>query len=284
MSELMSDQILARLRQDADLGARPKERNATLDRLVLACNDIAGGRARSIIKEGFPDAEAFFRRSPVYIKPPRIEEYVLARRALDVRARRTPSLWTGPMSTTIRKDTGLLDYVRTREQEQAAVTPNKVVQSIDHMLDKVDDLALRTELRIVLARAQRDQHDLRRLKDGMRRLRPTIDVDGLIRGPTNGPFPAAASQAPTLPAPDQASDRMLLTAMAFIQKITDSKFLAKFGLEYSPDVGNIVERKTRAEFISSQELTSIRAIVSPGASGGARDGFESGSGARADPA
>lgn len=263
MSELLSAQIMTRLRDEASKQARPKERNGTLDRLVEACNHIASGEARAVIKEGLPDFEAYYRRTPTLIKPPRVEEYVLARRMLDVKARHMPSSWTGPIAATIRKDPGLLEYVRVREQEQAAVAPGKVVPSVDQTLDRIDDMALRSELRFVLARARQAEHDLIRLKLGMRKLRPTIDVESLITGRGTGEMPNAcsASEIPALPVPHRRSDTDLMHGIATVFKLMNSEFLAKFGLEFNAEFGNVVERRTRFELITAEELAALRAIT-----------------------
>src|SRR6185437_667458 len=263
MSELLSTLIMTRLREAADKLVRPKERNGTLDRLTEACNDIANGKARAIIKEGLPDAEVSYRRSPVLIKPPRVEEYVSARRALDVKARRMPSNWTGPTATTIGKDTTLLEYVRVREQEQAALAPGKVSQSVDQTLDSVEDMALRTELRFVLAHARQAEQDLRRLKEGMRRMRPTIDIDSLIAGRGAVEMPkslevAAVSGVRALP--HEGSEEDFKQALIVVLKLTDPKFLSKFGLEFNAEFGNVVERKTRFELITTNELVALRTI------------------------
>ena len=142
MNQTLSGKLMEKLRRDADTLARPVERHRTLDRLLEACNDIASGKARGIVKQGLPEAEVNFRRSYTRIKPPRIEEYVLARRSMDVKAGSAPSAWTGPMAATIRKDGALLEYVRVRESEQAGVAPEKVTPTIDQTLDRIEDIAL----------------------------------------------------------------------------------------------------------------------------------------------
>ena len=261
MSESLSNQIMARLREEASKQSRPKERILTLDRLVEACDDIANGKARQIIRQGLPDAEIYYHRTPTLIKPPRIEEYIRARRALDVHARRTPSSWTGPLATTIRKDPkGLLEYVRVREQEQQAAAPNKVSRSIEQKLDQIEDMALVAELRFVLARARQAQHDLLRLKEGMRKLRPTIDVESLISGRGAGAIPYEPAGTPAL-AQRGKSEGDLSRALTAVLKLMNPKFLSKCGLEFNSAFGNIVERKTRFELITADELSALRAIT-----------------------
>lgn len=254
MSELLSSQIIAKLRSAADTQARPKERHGTLNRLEEACGDIASGRARVIIKSGLPDAEMHYRRSPTLIKPPRIEEYVLARRAMDVKAKRIPSIWTGPTAATIRKDVSLLEYVRVREQEQAAVRPGKIANSAERLLEQVEDLGARTELRFLLARARRCEQDIQRLKEGLRSMRPSLDIDALMAGRIEG------LQAPSIQAFAREDVNVSLAVNAIL-RLTDTTFLSKCGLELDAEFGNVVERRTRVELISSDELSALRALT-----------------------
>lgn len=254
MSETTSEQIMARLRADADERARPKERHGTLDRLKEACDEIASGRALKVVQDGFPEAAFNFRMSPVLVKPPRIEEFVLARRGIDARARRK-SEWVGPMSTTIRKDTSLLEYVRMREQEQLAVSPMKVTKAVERCLDDIEDLGLRAEIRFRLARAAQVEQDLRRLKEGMRRMRPTIDVDALVEGRKQeiaNDLPAAQSVAEAKPSQSVAQ---LVSA---VSRLTDPRSLSKCGLVYNVEFGNVTERSSRFELLTADEVRALR--------------------------
>ena len=260
MSELLSSGLLRKLREDADKLSRPAERHATIDRLVEACDAIASGDAREVIRKGNPDAEAGFRRRPTLIRPPRVEEYVVARRMQDVAARRRSS-WTGPMATTIRKDRALLDYVRAREEEQEAVRPGKVAPSADNLLDAVEDMNLRTQLRFVLAKARIAEQDLLRLKQGMRKLRPTLDFDKLLTGQTEGQLPEKIASESTSPGALTSADAATLArATAAIMKLTSSAHLSRCGLEFNRDFGNVVERKTRFELLGADELAALREL------------------------
>ncbi len=262
MSDALSSRILERLRSEADASVRPKQRNATLDRLVEACNDITSGKALAIIKRGLPDVEVNFRRQPVKLIPIRIQEYVEARLAIDVTARIARSEWTGPRDLTIRKDPGLYEYVQIRAQEQLAANPGKLVEKVDRTLDQVEDLALRSKLRFVLAHARQESNDLRRLKAAMRKMRPTIDVDAIIKGiipVDSSPSASNSGAVPALPSP--ADDQNSVHAVTAVLKLQNSKFLSKCGLEYSPEFGNVFESKTRFELITNEELVALRKLT-----------------------
>lgn len=262
MSDSLSSEILERLRNEADASVRPKQRNATLDRLVEACNDITSGKALAIIKKGLPEAEVNFRRHPIKLIPIRIQEYVEARLAIDASAKVTKSTWTGPRDLTIRKDPSLYEYVQVRAQEQLAANPGKLVEKIDKTLDQVEDLALRSELRFILSRARQDSHDLRRLKAGMRKMRPTIDVDAIIKGINTVDTSPSASVNGAFPAlPSQVDEQNSAHAVTAIMKFQNSKILSKCGLEYSLEFDNVVEFKTRFELITNEELVALRKLV-----------------------
>lgn len=262
MNETVSEQIMTRLRADADGRARPKERHGTLDRLKEACDEIASGRALKVIQDGLPEAAFNFRRSPILIKPPRIEEYVLARRGIDARARRK-SDWVGPMSTTLRKDTSLLEYVRMREQEQLAVSSTKVTKAVDRCLNEIEDLGLRAEVRFRLARATQVEQDLRRLKEGMRRMRPTIDIDALVEGHRQ----EIANYRPTDQSAVEVKPSLAIEHLvAAVSRLTDPRSLSKCGLEYSIEFGNVTERRSKFELLSADEVRALRSAAGLGPS------------------
>jgi hypothetical protein len=163
------------------------------------------------------------------------------------------------MATTIRKDAGLLEYVRAREQEQGASAPAKVTPSVDQILDRVEDMALRAQLRFIMAKARQAEHDLRRLKEGMRKLRPTIDIDSLIAGnPIEGSL--STPQPLALSGPAERNDTAL-RALTAVMKLSATSVLSKCGLEYNEEFGNVVERKTRFELFTSEELAALRSIT-----------------------
>lgn len=261
MSDQVSDRLLQALRDDAGTRSRPGERNATIDRLVEACDAIVSGKARSLIKAGLPKAEMHYMRTVVAIKPPRVHEYVRARYQLDIQARRIPSSWTGPTATTLRKDSKLLEYVRVREQEQVALAPGNTPRSAAQAIDQIGDLGLRTEIRLLFARAMQAEQDLLRLKEGMRRMRPTVDLDSLMSGAVPSFDPAISLIS--LPAEGSKVLRKedISNALAALAKLTTSSVLTRCGLELNDEHGNLIERTTRFELLSRDELNGLRLLV-----------------------
>ena len=107
----------------------------------------------------------------------------------------------------------------------------------------------------MLARARQAEHDLLRLRDGIRRLQPRVDVDALIAGDeSNGPITALEDGG-------SRNASTIKHAASAISKLTDANLLAKLGLEIVSGLGNIVERKTRRELLSSDEIKALRALA-----------------------
>lgn len=261
MSEPISSGLMDTLRRDAESSSRPKQRSATLDRLIKACDDIASGQALAIVKQGAPELAVYFRRQPVKLLPVRIQDYVEARYAIDVHAKKS-SEWTGPRDLTIRKDAGLYDYVRARARECEATAPGKLTKSADRLLDQVEDLPLQAELRFALAHGKQATHDLMRLKDVFRKLRPTIDVEAVIRGVT------ATGEAACLEAPEPAvshtsgvSAEVMDQAVRAVMKLQDPLSLSRCGLKFNIENGNVVELRTKAELLTSEELLALRVLA-----------------------
>lgn len=260
-----AEQILSQLRDDAQVCGRPSERLATLQRLEESCDAIASGQAESVIRAGLPEALHNFRRKPVLIRPPRIEEFVLAKRTLDLKAKRLPSPWSGPMATSLRKDVALLEYVRARAAEQLAAGGSQAAPSVEKLLDGVTDVAIRSELRFVLAQGRQARQDLLRLKEAMRKLRPTLpSVDASSVG-SDCPGMDISSVLP--PAADIARDATQANALIAFKKLINPSHLARCGLEYVPSSGCVVERKTRIEFLSRDEVNALNVLCNPGSQG-----------------
>src|SRR5690349_18411402 len=118
MSETISSKVMKGLRQAAEQSARGKERLSTLDRLKEACDAIAGGDAAAIVGRYLPEAKHHYLHHCTLIRPDRVEEYVKAKRIQDAQTKRLPSPWTGPTAVTLRKNKGLLEYVKVRATEQ----------------------------------------------------------------------------------------------------------------------------------------------------------------------
>lgn len=254
VTELLSEMVLARLRDEAAKCGRPKERLATLDRLTEACDAIASGAARKLVQRYRPDAAFHFARATTPIIPPRVDDYVRAKQAEDG-ARRQATSWTGPTATTLRKDKGLLEYVRARAAEQGAAVAPRTPDSLEALLAGVTDLALRAELRIRLARGHRAEQDALRLKQAMRLLRAPMDIEP----------PGAGTRALPRPTDEEVSAvpraDVVATAILILGKLTTKQHLARCGLEYLPDVGNLVERRTRYELLTREDLRALASLA-----------------------
>jgi len=82
MTKRASDDILDRLRTQAAGTGKPDVRNATIDRLVEACNAIESGAAADLCKRVFGN-DGGLRFNPT-INPSTIDRYVLARKNSEV--------------------------------------------------------------------------------------------------------------------------------------------------------------------------------------------------------
>lgn len=253
MSEMLSKQLMTSLREHAASCGRPNERNGTLDRLEEACDAIASGKAAGLIDRVLPDLAFRYRRPLVIIRPARIEEYVQARRLADGTAKRLPSRWTGPTAITIRKDARLLEYVKTRAAEQEGGVAAKVPDSAESMLSSVPDLSLRAELRLRLAKGHQAQQDLLRLREAMRLLRVPSELYGASETPALGSDIA-------VPADTFLAEAVSIAAQV-LGKLTTTQHLVRCGLEYVAEVGNVVERRTRYELLTADDIQALRRIA-----------------------
>lgn len=249
-----SELIIFRLREEADRMERPEIRHATLDRLVEACDAIASGEARKVIKQGYPKAEVNFQRPPVAIKPPRVEEYVVARRAIDQRKGVSPSSWTGPVAASLRKEMdGMLAYVRAREEEQGTTRIPKTATPVEEALESLSDHVLKTRLRRELAEGRQAVHQLAVLKRAISTLRPTFDIDDFVRGDL---AESAAPSVQALPAPPRLMNNREQEALSvLLARLTNDVELSEFGLTF--DGRRVKHRDTRGTLVSPEMLSAL---------------------------
>lgn len=265
MSESLSSQILARLRREAEKLGRPEQRLATLERLVEACNSIADGSARAIVRRGNLSAEVNFRRASTPIIPPRIQDYVLARRTIDQRKGIGGSVWTGPVASSLRKEgDGMLAYVRAREQERVATaSPLKAATKLEwwHLVDGVTDDAVKARLMRELSEGSEAKRAVATLKAAVRLCSPSFDVDAYLRGDESCATPVST---PALPSPKDGAALSPGSKTAIAQltsRLTDNTALAAFDLEW--DGKRVRQRTSKETFASLDEIAALQAAIKP---------------------
>lgn len=259
-----SDKIMERLRIEAQERGRPAQRLATLDRLEEACNDIASGKASEFIRSaGQADPslkEAYdnhYKRGVVAIKPPRIEEYVKARRIFDQR-KGVKSAWTGPTSVTLRSEPdGMLAYVRKRETEQENLArKGKRSPALDDDIDQIADMSTRQRVRFALDDGREAKRQLNLLKQGLVKI-PGIDVHAILEQHFD---PAARSTSTTsalLSSGLTAADTQILRNL--VARLTDVTTLASHELEY--DGQRIKNKATNQALIEKPELAVLKRLA-----------------------
>lgn len=263
MSELMSERILSRLKSEAGETGRPEQRLATLERLVCACDAVADGSALLAVQRGNPEAEMHFRRRWVSIVPPRIEEYVIARRVLD-QADGRRSQWTGPVASSLRKEgEGMLAYVRARELERHGKWEGRVADRTHHwwqVLDGVSDEKVRVQLMRALVEGGEAKKQVSALKRAVLLCSPTFDIDAYLRGQeqhvVGHPELAAAGVATLVEQPIDMAAQNSLTGL--LERLRNNKLLASFELEY--DGARVRQRVTKEALVSATELTAVEML------------------------
>lgn len=257
--EVLSTKILERLRREAAETGRPDQRNATLDRLVEACDAIADGTAGSVVAKGNAAAKGSFRGESVPINPPRIENYVIARHAIDVQNGEERSPWTGPVASSLRKEmNGMLAYVRARELERRSRSSGAEKPASEgwwRLVDGIADEAVRLKLIRELSEGAEARKSVTALKAAVRLCSASFDIDAYLRGETQ---PASQS----LPSPSgqlslDAAQRRSLRQLA--KRLTDKGELAGFDLEF--DGKRVRQRSTKSPLIRAEEVEVLRLIA-----------------------
>lgn len=269
MSEDLSTVILARLRSEAQALGRPEIRLASLDRLEEACNAIANGTAKALIKRWNPKAYPNWTLARVPIIPPRIEEYVLAEQAKERSSGVDRPRWTGPVASSLRKESGgMLAYVRARndEHEPADIKSGRARRAHHdwwQLLDGIDDDLQRSELLRELTRGREAMAQNVMLRKATRLLSESFDLEAYLRGE-----PAITEQHQKALAPPAGAIREDLpilspedaTAIAgLVGRLSDPQSLGGFELE--TDGRRVFQRKTRAKLVEAPEMAVLRRLA-----------------------
>lgn len=261
--EITADEVLTRLRAEARNLGRPEKRLATLDRLQKACDDLASGKAADYVRDAAESDpimarvfKAHFKWGAVAIKPPRIEEYVKARRLLDQQNGEMSS-WTGPMAATIRGEPdGLLAYVRRREIECECGNVRHGKSVIDGFVDSIPDLDVRQAIRIELEVGQEAIRQLRMIKQGLQQI-PQIDVYAIL-GEKKGPAALpSGTGAESTSVPCKNRDVELIREL--LARLADNNFLAGFDLQ--ADGKRVKNKATKEALISNTEMAALKRVV-----------------------
>ncbi len=232
-----SEQILERLRDDAQKRERSSARLGSIERLAMACNAIESGEAAQIVP-------ALRGNGP--INPSNIEKYVKAKFRTGARD------WTGPTRVFIAQDLDLKAYVAAREDER--VKPlNTRKRPSQRQKDIEDALAqLPIEIRQILRHDLEEGYQTRRRLDVLSKgLRSEfgVDVDALLRGGagnSRGQDTLSAPQ-PSAPLASPLTDHDTGVLKAMVGRLQNSEEMKRAGLEFDG-------RRLR---ISSGPLTTI---------------------------
>lgn len=164
---LNSESILTRLKNEAEKFSLPERRLATLERLVEACNILENG-FKNVSKN---QSKLTSQRIIYKINPSNIEKVVRDRG------------WSGPTRSFIASsESGLLDYVKSREDERVLKHGDiaKKNSSDLEFLGRIDDVELRQMVRREIERRKYAEQELKLIKEGLRKW-PQVDVRSLMK-------------------------------------------------------------------------------------------------------
>jgi hypothetical protein len=234
-----SEMILQRLRDCAREMARSEVRNATIDRLVDACNAIESTQAATLVKKLYGKNNDLSINPK--INPSNVEKYVKARG-------KTDRAWTGPTRVTIAKDPDLLAYVEAREDERIKPNlprrPSSKRRQIEDAISKLPSTELRMDLRHELENGRQAKRTLDILTQGLRKI-PGIDVDKLL---SSSDAQKIGTKQEIDPGPSNEKPAALTleernTLRRLLDRLTDRNEMSRSGLELENNRLRVVANK-----------------------------------------
>jgi hypothetical protein len=220
MTEIQKESklIFDRLRNESHDYDRPEVRLATINRLVIACDEIESGRATEIIR-----SSTGFKGRIVEISATNIERYVKARHAAGIKD------WTGPTRTFIASDRSLNAYVKARENERlkppTPKRPSERYKTLEDAIERIREPEKRQLLRFEIEEGRAAKRKLALILNGLRRI-PGVDIDLILR-------PSADANS-RLPGPTRAAeldgaDREILDQL--VTRLLNAAEMQRAGLE-----------------------------------------------------
>lgn len=234
-----SGEILGRLYGHAKIMARPEVREATIDRLVQACDDIASGRGAQIVKVAY--GKDFGLGLNPKITPSSIDRYIKARRVKD-------ESWSGPTRAFIQNDEGLLSFVRAREDErQKPSLPRRASPSrrrLEESIETIPNADDRQFVRLEVERLRRLRNELEILKTGLRKISP-LDIDEILDGRVS--ILRETADGPT----------EILAPL--VERLHDEEEMSRIGLLMLD--GRLACRTTHQTLVKKKELEALKKVA-----------------------
>lgn len=250
-----SKMILHRLRDRAREMARPEIRNATIDRLVDACDAIESKKAAALVKQAYGKDNGLSINPK--INPSNIERYVKARG-------KTDRAWAGPTRVTIAKDPDLVAYVEAREDERIKPDlprrPSSRWRQIEDAISKLPSTELRMDLRHELESGRQAKRSLDILTQGLRQI-PGVDVNKLLDD-KNVPKirigqDTATHQSSDKPSTITSEDRDIIRRL--LDRIFDQSEMSRAGLELENNRLRVVASKR--PIVKPDEIDVLKRLI-----------------------
>jgi hypothetical protein len=249
---LTSDAIMARLERAATDSGRGQRRLETLQRLKIACDDIASGKAVGYAEKAGADTV------PFKIRPRRIHsiivgEYIRIRRQL-ARSSGGDKLWPGPNASTLRGDIDLKSYLEARQSEANGFQNKKFsrstrAQAVDEIVSAIPAPRDRLLIMTVIEQGREAQRKLQLASAAIPKLW-AIDLDAVIAG----------GAAPPLGSASEVTDENRSALRKLVVKLTSNAELSEFNLIH--DGARVKMRGgTGAALISKDELSLLRSLA-----------------------
>lgn len=215
--------MMDRLRREASsIKGGSAARLGTLQRLEIACDDLLSGEAFKLAKSANVDFNQFHpgRKTLTSVA---IGRYIKLRARID-----GAEDWPGPNAVTIRRDPGLMQYVRQREIEafgdrrrsSPRTSKARLVEEVVASISPFDDQSL---IREALEEGLAARQSLNSLLAALRRI-PGLSIDQLFSGEKY--IPPVSVQPPL-----DNNDRIVLREL--LTRLTGGLVLEECNLRYS---------------------------------------------------
>lgn len=253
---LPSEAIIARLERAATESGRGQRRLETLQRLKIACADIASGQAVVYAEKAGSDSLPF-KTQPPRINSRTVGEYIRLRRRLTGGVE-GEKLWPGPVESTLRADPDFMSYLDAKQIEANGSRKKRYskrprTQTVDEIVSTIPGDYDRYLVRKTIEDGRTALRKLQLASAAIPKLW-AIDLDAVIAGS------AAPAPQPSFGSASELTNEDRSVLRKLVVKLTDNAELRDFNLIH--DGARVkMQDGTGAALISKDELSLLRTLV-----------------------
>lgn len=158
----------------------------------------------------------------------------------------------GPNAQSLSNDKGLRAYVDSRRSEADLQRRGKPKSPLDQDIESIPDPDLRSRMRMLVEEYRLTQKRFRILREGLTKLNPPLDMDGLVKG-------RELAMPTILPTGANVEGRQIDALRRVVTTLRDVAKLNRAGLQV--ECGDVVGRGLRETLAEDRDIALLGSLL-----------------------